>query len=92
MNIHFIQYVLPHGRKVHTIIDRPQNIAEKAKIIKDQGYRFEIEILTTDEVAMTIFDPEIEEDLAIEICQNNEEVPKTVDKMINEFYEHHSDK
>ena len=84
-DIEFIQYKMPDGRQIPVNINRPQEVYDKAMEIENEGYIFEAEVLTTGEVSFTIFDPDRDMDLAIEVCLNNTQVPETVDKLIMEF-------
>ena len=84
-DIPFIQYKRPDGRQVPVSINRPQPISALAAVILGAGYRFETEILMDGLVSFTVFDPRTEEDVAIEVCKNGPEVPKTVDRLIEEF-------
>lgn len=81
--IPFTQYLLPNGRKIPVTIARPVEVYEKAMKIMNAGYRFEVELLTNGMVSMTISDDEA--DYAIEVVSNGPEVPKAVDRMINQF-------
>ncbi len=85
MEIEFKQFLMPNGRVKLVNIDRPQEVCEKAKQIKEAGYSLEIETLITGEISMTIADSENETDLAIEVCPNGPAVPEHVDKMILGF-------
>lgn len=83
-HIEFTQYLLPDGRKKPAWIDRPQDIADKAAQIRNAGYRFEMEMLPDMQmISLTIIDDE--RDHAIEVVPNGPEVPKAVDRMIQEF-------
>lgn len=81
--ITFTQYLLPDGRKTTVRIDRPAPIALMAAAIEKRGYRFECEMLSTREISLTIADDD--GDAAIEIVPNGPEVPKAVDRMIEQF-------
>lgn len=85
MDIEFTQYVLPDGRRKPVLIDRPDDVAQKARRIMDAGHRFECEILTTGEVSLTIHNIEDEEDVDIEVVPNGPEVPVAIDRMIERF-------
>jgi hypothetical protein len=81
----FTQFVRPDGHPREVSIDRPQEVADKAKEIEDRGYCLESEVLMSGQVSLTIFDPDDERDLAIELVPNGPEVPEAVDKLIMEF-------
>ena len=82
--IPFTQYMRPDGRRVEVSIERPEEICKKAEAIINAGYCFEIEVLTTGLVSMTISDDEADHDM--EIVDNGPGVPVAVDRMINRFY------
>lgn len=84
-NIHFIQYLRPDGRRSPVTINRPETIVKKADFILSHGFRFECEVLTTNQVSFTIFDPETDLDAAIRICDNGPDVPSVVDALILAF-------
>lgn len=84
--IPFTLYLLPNGRKVEVIIDRPKDIYDKAMDIIKAGYRFEAEVLTCGMVSLTIFHLIDEEDKDIEVISNRPEVPTAVDRMITRFW------
>jgi hypothetical protein len=56
----------------------------KVKEIIAAGYRFEAEILMTEEVSVTVSDPVEEIDVGIEVCQNGPAVLVAVEKLIRE--------
>lgn len=86
MSIEFIQYLRPDGRPRSVTIDRPVPVERKAREIQGRGCRFEIEVLTTGEVSMSIFDIEEEEDVAGKIVSNDEKIKGAVDRMIEDYY------
>ena len=80
--IPFTQYFMPDGRKEPVEINRSEEVEVKAHQIIASGFRFEIEVLTTGEVSMTITNDE-DGDMAIEIVSGNgPEIPEAVDRMI----------
>ena len=85
MSIPYTQFMLPDGRRVPKTMDRPEPIENRAQDIIEEGFEFQMEILTTGEVSMTIFDPYKETDVAIQICDNGPAVPACLDMMIQEF-------
>lgn len=88
MAIHFTQYKLPFGRQEEITIDRPEEIETMARDITMRGYKFEIEVLTTGIVSMTVTDPDDDGgDVAMELCQNNEQVLVKVDKLVTNFHQ-----
>ena len=90
-SIMFTQYLLPYGRRQTICIDRPERIAAKADTIRKAGYRFEVEILTTGEVSLTIvgkpLDEDIDEelDVAIRIVENGPCIVSAIDEMVSAF-------
>lgn len=83
MSIPFTQYLLPDGRKKIIEIDLDEIYGDAANMIIDSGCVFEIEILNTGHISMTISDDE--DDLFIEVCNNGPDVPIRVMKMIDDF-------
>jgi len=81
-DIPFTQYLLPDGRTRRATFSVIGKTAVDAKAVLDKGLRFECEILTTSEVSLTVFDPETEEDIAIEIVANGPGVPDAVDRLV----------
>lgn len=81
--IHFTQFLLPDGRRNPIEIWRPASIADKADAIRDAGFRFECEVLSTGHVSLTITDDEM--DRAIEIVANGPGVLAAVDRLIEGF-------
>ena len=82
LDIPFTQYLLPDGRKRAVEFSVSGEEAIIARRVLDKGLRFEAEVLTTGEVSLTIFDPEKEEDVAIEVVPNGPEVPKAVSALV----------
>lgn len=82
-NVPFIQYMLPDGRKKPVMIDRPDNIAAVADNIRSHGFRFEIEVLRTGLVSMTVSDDD--GDYHQKICRNGPAIPDAVDTLISTF-------
>ena len=68
--IPFTQYMTPNGRKEPVEINRSEEVEAKAHQIIASGFRFEIEILRTGQISMTITNDE-DGDVAIEIASNN---------------------
>ena len=86
MEIRFTQFLMPDGRQRPMIIDRPDDVGEKAKQLLESGCRLEIEMLMTGEISITVErdqdDGEIDL-LAQKICSNGPAVPVAVDELIN---------
>lgn len=83
--IPFTQYVLPDGRRRQTSIEVAADVAEKAGSIISRGLRFECEVLSTGHVSLTIFDPEEEDDVAIEVLPNGPGIREAVEAMVRDF-------
>lgn len=52
--VEFTEYVLPNGAKRPYTIDVPDEVAARAREIKARGFHFDIEILMTGHISMTI--------------------------------------
>jgi len=76
----FTQLCLPDGRKKKIECTRPPDVEIKAKLFEINGMRFTAEILRTKEVSFTISDGE--NDIAIEVCANDDEVLLAIDRLI----------
>jgi len=86
MTIPFTQYLRPDGRKRPMEVDRPSAVEAVAWNIIALGGRFEIEVLTTGEISMTVaFE---EEDIAIEVCENGPPIMKAVDRLVFDAAKH----
>jgi hypothetical protein len=84
-NITFTQYLLPYGRQRESYIERPDDVVAKARQIIAAGYVFESEKLRNGFISLTITDHKVGEDVAIELFDNDYEVPARVDKLIMGF-------
>ncbi len=83
LEIPFTQYLMPDGRKHQITIEVPDNIGKLAHELIARGYRFEIEMLSDRHtISMTVFDPEEEVDIAIELAENGPAVPVAVHKLV----------
>ena len=65
----FTQYLRPNGRRVQATIQVAGEVAEAARAVVARGWRFEVEVLTTREVSLTVVDFE-DMTLAIDIVPN----------------------
>jgi hypothetical protein len=81
MAIKFTQYLMPNGRREQVTIERPIEIEEKANKIIEEGYKFEIEMLMTGMISMTVEDG-VNEPIAHRICPNGPMVPSFVDQLV----------
>ena len=82
LSIPFTQYVRPKGYKRIMRFDVLGDLAVAAKKVMDAGLQFECEVLSTDEVSLTVMDDDIDEDIAIEVVPNGPEVTKAVNRLI----------
>jgi hypothetical protein len=83
VEIPFIQYVLPHGRRKEIAVDRPEEVAAPALVLIEKGYRFECEMLTDMEtVSLTVVGPDDDGDIAIELSRNGPEIIGAVDRLV----------
>jgi len=83
MSIKFTQFLRPDGRQKVVYIDLDSATEELAMKIVEEGYRFEVEELSTGQISMSISNDD--EDAALRVCNNGPEVPLTIVKMITEF-------
>ena len=80
--IPFTQYLRPDGRKRRVFFDVLGDVAEQSKAIIDRGWLFEVEELTTGEVSLTVFDPESQVNVSIEVVRNGPEVVSAIDRLV----------
>lgn len=80
----FTQFMLPHGRQVEVSIEVAADAADKAGTIIARGFRFECEVLRTEQVSLTITDPK-EGDADIRIVPNGPGVRSAVESLIRNF-------
>lgn len=83
-SIPFTQYIPPYGRTMDTKTVcnlYTDEVLNKAQAFIDAGFRFEVEILTTGMVSMTISDDD--GDYVNVLSRNGEEIPKAVMQLIN---------
>ena len=83
--IPFTEYVKPNGRKRETIIVRSMAVCDKANDIMAAGYDFEVELLTTGDVSLTITNEDGDAD--IEVVENapGGVVGNAVDRLVRRF-------
>jgi hypothetical protein len=82
MTIPFTQYLRPDGRQRPVWIERPAEIVALADQLRQAGYHFDIEELTTGAISMTVETTGDDEPLAHELCPNGPAVPDAVDRLI----------
>lgn len=81
----FTQYLRPDGRKKEVSIDCGPEIESKAEQVLDFGGEFEVEVLNTGAVSLTIeYDDDEGErvSLAHEVCENGPTVPIAVVRLV----------
>lgn len=81
----FTQYLRPNGTPKPVTINIADDLSGHLDAIGKVGARLECEVLTTGEVSLTIFDPELEQDFDIELVPNGPGVPDAVDRLIRRF-------
>lgn len=93
LNVRFIQYLMPDGRKEEVFVKRSQEIADKARILWKYGYRLECEMLgdyqtislTAEKDGLRAGDVV---SVAHEIAPNGPKVHDAVDVLITKAYDH----
>ena len=78
--IKFTQYLRPHGRQQTVEFDAAPDMYLRAQKIIGLGAKFEAEILTTNEVSLTV--NHNGEDIAIEVVPNGPGVVEAVGRLI----------
>ena len=85
MAISFTQFLLPHGERRQTRIERPAEIEALAETFIKSGGRFESEMLgdleTVSLTAVHKVDGE-DNDIACEVCKNGPDIPDAVDRLV----------
>ena len=82
----FTQFLRPDGRTRQVFIERPPDIVTKALMVVESGGRFEIEVLSTGEISMTVEHSGDYGPIALYICPNGPDVPSTVDSLVHKAY------
>lgn len=81
--IRFTQYLRPHGHPVPVWIDMPAPVEEMAKAVVAAGGIFEIEVLTTGQVSMSVEKRGYScDDHVAELCPNDAAVPDAVERLV----------
>ena len=83
--VEFTQYLRPDGRQKSVTMHVADDLCSQYEAIKEVGARLECEVLMTEEVSLTIFDPSSEDDFDMELEQNGPDVPAAVDRLIRRF-------
>ena len=81
-DIPFTQYLRPNGRAVDIYFQAPDHVFLKAEQLIADGFKFEVEVLTTGEISLTVSDGE--EDIAIELFPNGPGIEKHVEALVDE--------
>jgi len=80
MKVDVMQYLLPKGHQRPMTVELPDVHKDAYQQMIGLGFRFEAEILTTDEVSVTVCDGE--EDIDINISNNGPDVLTGMSKML----------
>ena len=81
-SIEFTQFLFPTGKRHTTRIDRPQEIYDKAKQLKDRGFSLEIEN-KDGQIWMSCVNHSTDE-ATDEMCKNDWQVIGAIDRLITE--------
>jgi len=84
-DVKFTQYLMPDGRQQQVVIDRPNEVVDKADELNRLGFRFELEMLS-DYRTVSLTVAKDDEDVEIELCDNGPEIPAAVDRLIERAY------
>ena len=85
MKISFTQYLMPDGRQKEVFFQVKEEYDDKVNTLLEAGVAFEVEMLSTGEVSLTIEYEDPDEGnvtLAHEICSNGPEVTDAVETLI----------
>lgn len=77
-----IQYLMPNGRRRHCKTDLPVDVKPAYEDMQQHNCRFESEMLTTGEVSLTIYDPDSESDIDIEVVKNGPDIQTAMARML----------
>lgn len=77
-----VQYMMPNGRAKDVTTELPDEARDDYNAMTGAGCRLEAEVLVTDEVSVTIFDPDEEVDVDIEVVPNGPGVQQALLKML----------
>jgi acyl-CoA thioesterase FadM len=89
MKIQFTQYLMPDGRQREVFFESKKEHDDKVTALTEAGVSFEVEMLSTGEVSLTVEYEDLDEEnitLAHEICSNGPEVTAAVETLIKEAY------
>ena len=84
MKIEGVQFLMPHGRKIHFEATVPDKCEEKWKEARAHGLILTVEVLTTGEVSGCLEYPSLG-DFDIFVCPNGPEVIDQLTSMITRF-------
>lgn len=83
--VSYTQYMAPHGRRVQRTMSVEGTVKLKANTVETMGGRFEAEVLSTDEVSLTVaYD---DDDIAMEIVPNGPKVLEAFDRLVDSALE-----
>ena len=82
--VEFIQWLRPRGERRDIIIEASKRTEELALILKASGGVFEVEVLRTGQVSLTISVKKDKDfiEWAHEIVPNDTQIPYAVDKLV----------
>ena len=81
-SIPFTEYVPPNGETRPKFVTVSGQDAERAKFIVDFGWKFEVELLSTGLVSMTVSDGH--RDVAIALAKNDNKIYEALSNLITE--------
>jgi len=88
MDIQFTQFLRPNGKQKEVLINRPDEISNKALAVLKTGGRFTVEELMNGMVSLA-YEKEIDgemQDVEIELSSNGPKVSIAVDILIEKLY------
>jgi hypothetical protein len=77
------QYIRPDGRSVAVTTELPAISRDAYLDMLEHGCRLEAEALVTGEVSVTVYDPETESDVDIELVSNGPGIQDEIAEMLN---------
>lgn len=86
----FTQYRLPHGTPVEVGVTMPISFKPKVDAITNAGGKFEVEILTTGHVSMTVSIENLSDEdptIAHELSANGPEIDAALVRLVDRAYE-----
>jgi len=83
MSIPFTQHLLPDDRHRPVTIDMPADIEEEAQVLIEQGFRFDIEKLSTGMVYLTCHIPGDDDSWTNQLSEDGPTVIDAVTNLVN---------